>query len=516
MSREGQLGHGREDANPRMPAGLGRQDEHGLAQVHLASDFLQQLLGYFSRVGEDGELIALERGAREDVGQHIAEGGGHRRILYDDQGGPAASSARRRGCCALGVGAGYRGGLWRAKPVGDQGDVGPQALRHRGRQTGHRQGRRVLPGVVVRARLVQEHPDTVGSRLRRGSPVQPAQHRVPSRRRRAGGRLRLVGLRQDRLSLPDEQLRLGRIALGQESAAQRDADRREHSARARPYVRTTPCAGVVVRSKTLRRRELRRSLRHDGQRDGRLRLVREVAARMDHAGDTPFAAWRLHDRPDRGAVERRRRGSSSRRHATATGSKYDAIPPATRPEPGRCRAGLLVHAGPSPTIAPGLSSYGGLSNALILDPVGRGRPWLQAGDRFGEPGAFRIVVLGKSRLLVQTALRLDGHDAAQTADNRVSWSPCSALGRHSGDVARLERTRKRHCRIPDVDRRRAASLDHAEHLPGVERSPNRGSAPRNAHAHHRRDRPGRQPQSAGRPALCRRQQLTPEVNVLAL
>ena len=63
---------------------------------------------------------------------------------------------------------------------------------------------------------------------------------------------------------------------------------------------------------------------------------------------------------------------------------------------GPMQAGLLVHAGPSPTIAPGLSSYGGLSNALILDPVGHGRPWLQAGDRFGEPGAFRVVVLGKT------------------------------------------------------------------------------------------------------------------------
>jgi hypothetical protein len=63
---------------------------------------------------------------------------------------------------------------------------------------------------------------------------------------------------------------------------------------------------------------------------------------------------------------------------------------------GPMQAGLLVHAGPSPTIAPGLSSYGGLSNALILDPVGHRRPWLQAGDRFGEPGAFRIVVLGKT------------------------------------------------------------------------------------------------------------------------
>ena len=60
------------------------------------------------------------------------------------------------------------------------------------------------------------------------------------------------------------------------------------------------------------------------------------------------------------------------------------------------QGGLLVHSGPSPTIAPGLSSYGGLSNALILDPVGRGRPWLQTGDHFGEAGAFRIVVLRKA------------------------------------------------------------------------------------------------------------------------
>jgi hypothetical protein len=60
------------------------------------------------------------------------------------------------------------------------------------------------------------------------------------------------------------------------------------------------------------------------------------------------------------------------------------------------QGGLLVHSGPSPTIAPGMSSYGDFSNALILDPVGRGRPWLQAGDHFGEAGAFRVVVLRKA------------------------------------------------------------------------------------------------------------------------
>jgi hypothetical protein len=58
--------------------------------------------------------------------------------------------------------------------------------------------------------------------------------------------------------------------------------------------------------------------------------------------------------------------------------------------------GLMVHAGPSPTVAPGKSSFGDLSNALIMDPVGRGRPWLQTGDSFGERGAFRVQVLRKA------------------------------------------------------------------------------------------------------------------------
>jgi hypothetical protein len=68
-----------------------------------------------------------------------------------------------------------------------------------------------------------------------------------------------------------------------------------------------------------------------------------------------------------------------------------------RSEPGAqpMAGGLMVHAGPSPTVAPGRSSFGDLSNALIMDPVGRGRPWLQTGDSFGERGAFRIQVLRK-------------------------------------------------------------------------------------------------------------------------
>jgi hypothetical protein len=78
------------------------------------------------------------------------------------------------------------------------------------------------------------------------------------------------------------------------------------------------------------------------------------------------------------------------------------------------QGGLLVHAGPSPTIAPGLSSYGGLSNALILDPVAHGRPWLQAGDSFGERGAFRVDVLKK---------------AGSSARLRFAWTDTTPPGR---------------------------------------------------------------------------------------
>src|SRR5207247_2075760 len=105
------------------------------------------------------------------------------------------------------------------------------------------------------------------------------------------------------------------------------------------------------------------------------------------------------------------------------------------------QGGLLVHAGPSPTIAPGLSSYGGLSNALILDPVGRGRPWLQAGDRFGEPGAFRIEVLrkaGSSHTLrfawtdktppKRPAIVFPGAHVRRWADAAVTWRDSNERG----------------------------------------------------------------------------------------
>jgi hypothetical protein len=105
------------------------------------------------------------------------------------------------------------------------------------------------------------------------------------------------------------------------------------------------------------------------------------------------------------------------------------------------QGGLLVHAGPSPTIAPGLSSYGGLSNALILDPVGRGRPSLQAGDRFGEPGAFRIVVLRKTGSSYRVrfawtdrtapkrpAIVFPGAHVRRWADTQVTWRDSAEHG----------------------------------------------------------------------------------------
>jgi hypothetical protein len=56
-------------------------------------------------------------------------------------------------------------------------------------------------------------------------------------------------------------------------------------------------------------------------------------------------------------------------------------------------AGLLVHIGPNPKFDSTRSPYGLLTNALIMDPVGHGSPPLRAGDRFGEPHAFRLVAL---------------------------------------------------------------------------------------------------------------------------
>src|SRR6476469_3238173 len=85
MSGKGQLGRGREDPDPRVATGLGREDEHGLGDIHLARELLHRLVVDAAPVGEDGELITGERDVREHVRDDVAEGGRHRPILYDDR-----------------------------------------------------------------------------------------------------------------------------------------------------------------------------------------------------------------------------------------------------------------------------------------------------------------------------------------------------------------------------------------------------------------------------------------------
>ena len=54
-------------------------------------------------------------------------------------------------------------------------------------------------------------------------------------------------------------------------------------------------------------------------------------------------------------------------------------------------AGVLVHVSPSPDLRTPVA--GNSFNALVTDPAGRGRAQLRAGDRFQDPGVFRVTVL---------------------------------------------------------------------------------------------------------------------------
>ncbi len=74
MAGEGQLQRGREDANARMPARLRREDENSLGEVHLLGQLLHRRVVDLAAVGEDGQLVALERGVCEDVYDDVAEG----------------------------------------------------------------------------------------------------------------------------------------------------------------------------------------------------------------------------------------------------------------------------------------------------------------------------------------------------------------------------------------------------------------------------------------------------------
>ena len=71
MTGKRELGERREDADPRVPARLGRQHKGHLREVDLARERLHRLVGDPATVGEDGELISLERCIGEDVADDV-------------------------------------------------------------------------------------------------------------------------------------------------------------------------------------------------------------------------------------------------------------------------------------------------------------------------------------------------------------------------------------------------------------------------------------------------------------
>ncbi len=77
MAGEGHLGGDVEDAHPGGVGGIfRRQDEGGLAKVHLCGEVLHLGVGQATAVGEHGEGIAAEPVVGEDVEGDIRIGGG--------------------------------------------------------------------------------------------------------------------------------------------------------------------------------------------------------------------------------------------------------------------------------------------------------------------------------------------------------------------------------------------------------------------------------------------------------
>ena len=71
MTGKRELGERREDADPRVPARLGREHKGHLREVDLARERLHRLVGDPATVGEDGELISLEGRIGEDVADDV-------------------------------------------------------------------------------------------------------------------------------------------------------------------------------------------------------------------------------------------------------------------------------------------------------------------------------------------------------------------------------------------------------------------------------------------------------------
>ncbi len=90
---ERHLDRRREDPDSRVPVALRLVDEHGLGVVHLPRDRLQPVLGNLARIGEDGDLVALQRSVREYVGDDVAEPA-HEMSCENIQRCPSGSSTR--------------------------------------------------------------------------------------------------------------------------------------------------------------------------------------------------------------------------------------------------------------------------------------------------------------------------------------------------------------------------------------------------------------------------------------
>src|SRR5581483_11337580 len=77
VPRELDLDPRREDPDPSVRGAGAGIDEDGLGEVDLARELLQALLRDLPGVGEHGELVAGERGVREDIDDVEAEGRRH-------------------------------------------------------------------------------------------------------------------------------------------------------------------------------------------------------------------------------------------------------------------------------------------------------------------------------------------------------------------------------------------------------------------------------------------------------
>ncbi len=157
MPRELGLGGRREDADLRVPAGLGRIHEHRLGEPRLEREPLEHLLGDLARIGEDGELVPFERRVREHVRDDVAEGR-HAVSKYDAAGADRSRRLRR---------------------------ASPRRLRGPGRARGD--GARRRPALRRRPVRLLRAVSPLARRRAEGDAVRPRPHaRCRSRRRTRG------------------------------------------------------------------------------------------------------------------------------------------------------------------------------------------------------------------------------------------------------------------------------------------------------------------------------------------